>query len=219
MRQPYLVESWQGFLQQTVFLVSRGYHHYCLTRYPESKKERWTQIDRKLIGKYQTDKNRFQRARQKNKGLRNYYFFRWGNLAILMHTAGGLPPDVMHDDLFRDCRNKAERLLVAFGTVSLWVMPPEDPNNSGRTTVRMSREFYREFKNGLLEVAKRRDRRGLIYEFNKINGFPAWAGMIAQKKRLADFVIRTSRKHEIWPAINRDELRLVARRKPVPDWK
>jgi hypothetical protein len=65
----YQCRSWQGFVQQLVYLVSRGgYFYYCLVQYPLEKKEKWEKIDTKLIGKYQCDKSKYQRARNKNKG-------------------------------------------------------------------------------------------------------------------------------------------------------
>jgi len=138
---------------------------------------------------------------------------------MLMHTDGAQAPEVVHDDKFHDGRQKAERLLVDIGTMRYWVMPPGDQNNNGKATVRTHRGCYRELKEVMMEAAKRRSRQDLLNEFHKLNGLPAWAGIIEQKRRLADFVIRSSRKNEIWPPIKRDELKIITRRKPVPVWK
>ena len=103
-----------------------------------------------------------------------------------MHTEGDLPPGVCHDDKFCNNNKKKERLVIDVGTVLFWIMPQSDPNNDGRVTVRLSSEFYRDVKYGLWETAIKQDRKRLVYEFHKLNGFPAWAGIIQQKRRLSN---------------------------------
>lgn len=49
----YLYEptSWQGFVQQLQFLISRsGYRYFSVTYYPEHKKDKWEKIDQRAVG-------------------------------------------------------------------------------------------------------------------------------------------------------------------------
>jgi hypothetical protein len=43
-----------------------------------------------------------------------------------------------------------------------------------------------------------KDKGKRIKEFNKINGLPAWGGVIAQKRLLAAFTIKQARRHQVW---------------------
>ncbi|OOB74944.1 hypothetical protein AXF41_14110 [Clostridium haemolyticum] len=67
MKIQYLCGSWQGLIQQVVYLVSRGYYYHHIEYLPQKKSARFPKIDQKLIEKYKADKSKYQRARQKNK--------------------------------------------------------------------------------------------------------------------------------------------------------
>ncbi len=212
----YLCRSWQGLIQQLVYLVSRGYYHYCLIEYPLQKKEKWEKIDLKLINKYQCNKSKFQRARSKNKGNTNFYFIRYENAALILHTNGELLKNIAKDDIFHDCRNKKTRITIPIKTITLTIMPPGDPNHNG-VTVRLSKESYRGMKEHLKSVCQGQNRQIVIKEFNKLNGIPAWSGIIKQKKMLAEYTISQARKNFI--LIKKEDLRLNTSRKPYKVWK
>lgn len=104
-----LCGTWQGFIQQAVYLISRGYVFHLLMLYPEKKRDRFEDTDRKLITKYGADLSKFQRSRRKLKGLANFYFMRWDQTACVFMTPGKIPEGVHPDGGFRDSREKNGR--------------------------------------------------------------------------------------------------------------
>jgi DNA-binding cell septation regulator SpoVG len=213
----YRCRSWQGFVQQLVYLVSRGgYFYYCLVQYPLEKKEKWEKIDTKLIGKYQCDKSKYQRARNKNKGFINFYFIRYGHIALIMHTPGKLPEGITIDDPFFDCRDKKHRLNVPVGSMRLWIMPPGDPNHRS-VTVQLAKQSYRDIKASLSSVCRAQYKKAVIAEYDRLNGLPAWSGIVRQKRMLARYTVRQARKNCIPLQIN--ELRLNTRRTIYKVWQ
>ena len=97
----YLVTTWQGLLQQIVLYVGRGYYFAQIFKFPEKKRDKWPDIDNKLLAKFAADKSRFQRARQKNKGQINYVYLRWEQLGIVLHTYGDVAPGVRLEEIGR----------------------------------------------------------------------------------------------------------------------
>lgn len=211
----YRCRSWQGFLQQLVYLISRGYYYYCKVEYPLSKKEKWEKTDLKLIRKYNCNKSKFQRARLKNKGIANFYFIRYGHFAFILHTGGELLKDILKDDIFYDCRNKKTRMTIPVKTITFTIMPPGDPNHKG-VTVRLSKESYRDMKENLKSVCQSRNRHLIIKEYDKLNGIPAWSGIIKQKRMLANYTVSQAKKNLI--KIQKNELRIYTRRKIFKVW-
>lgn len=201
----YLCDRWQGFIQQTVFLIGRGYHFHCLAILPEKKKERWDEIDKKLIGKYQADKSKFQRARQKQKGTTNFFYLRWDNLALILHTKGVIADGIAYDDRFLDVRDKPLTISISENITLLVYV------ENGKVSVKLEKESYRGFKACIEDVCKLKDKRTIIREFDKINGLPAFSGIIDQKRRLATFTAKQAKKHQV--DLSPKELRVNTRRK------
>ncbi len=212
----YICSSWQGLLQQAVYLVSRGYYNYCLTQYPENKRDRWSCIDQKMIEKYRCNLSKYQRARFKNKGIANYYYLRWDALSLMMHTSGQLPEGITADDKFYDCKEKKNRLVIPIGIIKMQIMPPGDPNNI-RVTVRLTKESYRDVKSSLLSACRSQNKYMIIKEYDRLNGLPAWAGIVEQKRMIAGYVAHQARKNHIPLQIN--ELRINTYRKVYPVWQ
>ena len=107
----YLCIDWQGFIQQLVYQVSRGYWFYHYVKYPVAKEDRWRKIDEKLQKKYSTDRSKYVRARRKQKGLANFVFLRWRDHAVILHTMGTI--DVPnYDDKFT-ASSKSNNLPMA----------------------------------------------------------------------------------------------------------
>jgi len=71
------------------------------------------------------------------------------------------------------------------------------------TTVFLSRDTYRGLKAVLTETAckdnipKTLIAKLLLEEWNRINGFPAFAGVIEQKSQLLTYVVRLCKRHNI----------------------
>ena len=200
----YLCENWQGFLQMCVFLIGRGYRHYCHVVYPLRKRYKWEEIDRKLIQKYGTDKSKFQRSRSKKKGIANFYFLRWYDQAVIFRTAGEVSGAIINDDRFYDVTEKAMEVKVSD---DIKFRIPREKS----VTVRLTKDSYRGFKAVLWDVCASKDRRAIISEFDKINGIPSWKGIIAQKRMLAAYAVKQARQHHV--PLKRNKLRISTKRK------
>lgn len=209
MAYNYLTGSWQGFIQEIVFLVGQGYLFYHVAELPERKRDKWLEIDRKLIGKYKTEKSKFQRCRLKEKRVSNIFYLRYESTAIIMHTHGSID-HVLYDDKFSEICEKPMTLKVS-DNISLVVYV-----NDGVCSVRFSKETYAGFKAVIADVAKTKNRWEIMRTFNFINGIPAFSGIIEQKKRLALWTVKQSRKHQV--ALKKTDLRVNTRRKIYKVW-
>jgi len=139
----YLINSWQALIQMSIYLFSRGYWFYCVTIFPERKKDKWEKIDHKLITRYRCEKSKFQRARRKKKGLMNFYYLRWEAISLIFHTLG--KPDVVLEDRFVDVRKKPLEIQVS-DLISVVIY--RDQKN-GKFTCKLSKKTYRGFKHVL----------------------------------------------------------------------
>lgn len=99
-----------------MYLVSRGYFYHCVIYLPQKKTDKFLQIDQKLISKYAADKSKYQRARQKNKKIANFYYLRWENIAIIMHTLGSLD-GLEYDDKFTDISLKKGKINLGISNL------------------------------------------------------------------------------------------------------
>jgi len=208
----YEVVSWIGLIQIIVQLVGQGYFFWHLTYIPTEKfnafrPKRLAAVDEKIINKYKTRKNENQRAYAKSKGLANFYYLRWQNVIVILHTLGQIDPKIVYDDKFFDIRKTP--LILRVGEFSAYKI--QIVNNT--VNVVMEREFYRSIKAGLQEVAKTKNKFKMIKAFDRLNGIPAWSGIIKQKMSLAEFLVREAKKHSVQLSLN--DLRIVKKRTPV----
>jgi hypothetical protein len=192
-----------------VYLIGRGYYFYHVTELPERKRDRWLSIDRKLIGKYETEKSKFQRCRLKEKRIANFFYLRYESTAIIMHTQGSTD-HVLYDDKFSDICEKP-LTIKAGDNISLVIYV-----NDEVCSVRFTKETYVGFKAVIADVVKTKNRWEIMREFNLINGIPAYAGIIEQKKRLAAWTVKQARKHQV--ALKKADLRVNTRRKIYKVW-
>lgn len=84
----YLCKSWQDLLTAVKGLVVSGYFYYTVIELPSQKEDRFKQIDIKLIHKYKALYQKDVYYRRKIKGLANFRYVRFGNIAVILHTAG-----------------------------------------------------------------------------------------------------------------------------------
>ena len=198
----YLCMSWQGFLQQVVYQVSRGYLFYCLVEYREDKRDKWMTTDKKLIRKYQTDLSKDQRYRRKAKHLSNFVFLRWDKWAVILHTVGTIDVD-KYDDIFHaiDTRPLELRLNLCYRVHT---------GAKGEVTVHLTRDSYRGTKASLDHSIFQRRRDMLIKEFNQLNGLPCWGGIVQQKSQLLEHILRKAGKFGI--KVKRGDFRFTTRR-------
>ncbi|NYE08814.1 hypothetical protein F4694_005670 [Bacillus niacini] len=198
-QQNYLVSSWQGLIQLLVNLCGKGYYYYHITELPVNKKSKWGDIDAKFIGKYQTDKNKWQRHRQKRKGIANFYYLRWEHLVLVLHTEGMVPREFLYDDKFSDIRRSPVFLKIS--DLSAFEIQIVDK----KVSVTLSRDTYRGLKDMLYNVAKTKNKYKMKQTFNLINGFPAYKGVLGQKNQLAEYLVAQAKKNGI--LLKRIELR------------
>lgn len=220
MNTRYLVQSWQGLLQQLVYMVGRGYYFYHVVEYPMKKQAKWLSIDQKLIAKYEMGLSKFQRSRLKKKGYANFFFLRFEQIGFILHTLGEVKEGVQIDDHFYDIREKP--MIINVGTVSFSIKFVNKKGQSERVLyVSLEKGFYRGIKDHLAEIAKAKNKRQLIKEFEKINNFPAWAGVVAQKRRLLNYLLAEAKKHDIFFSQQdmQQHFKIKDVRKPVKVWK
>jgi hypothetical protein len=165
---------------------------------------KWQAIDEKLIKKYDAKKSKYQRARLKQKGIANFYFLRWHDQAVIFHTSGEISDAILYDDRFYYIYDRALEIRVS-ENISVKIAI----DNS--VTVRLTKESYKGIKAVLWDVCRTRNRKAILDEFNKLNGLPAWKGIVKQKKMLADYVQREVKRFHI--DIGKKELILNTRRK------
>jgi len=213
MGYTYEVQNWQGLLQQLVNYTSLGYTRYCAVEYPERKREQFSAIDRKIIAKYEADKSKDQRSRLKKKGFANFVFMRWDKFAWILQSPGVVRDDIVYDDIFHSMSGRP--LEVRVGPETLLVVGLFGRNNG--VSVKMSTETYCDVRAGLMEAAFSGDRSRCIREFNKLNGLPAWHGIVKQKVRLAQYLVKQARSHQM--KLSKKDLHIYTRRKVYPVWK
>jgi len=207
------VDSWQGVLQLLVNYTSLGYTKYSEVEYPERKRDRFSAIDRKIIEKYHADSSKDQRSRWKKKGYANFVFFRWDRYAWILQSPGKVRDDIVYDDIFHSFTSRP--IVVRAGQETRLVVGHFGRN--GGVSVKMATETYRNVKAGLMEVACTGDRSRCVREFDKLNGLPAWHGIVQQKVRLAEYLVKQARKHQV--KLSKKDLRINTRRKVYPVWK
>ncbi len=205
----YLCASWQGFLQQVVYQIARGYHHHCLTRLSEDKRDKWPLIDQKLIYKYQSVVSKDQRYRIKRAGRANVIYLRWEHCALLLMTDGA------HGDLDdRFCYINATPLTIQVSPI----IGLKIHYGAKGVTVHLAKDSYQGLKTILWDAARLVTRNPdlLKREFDKLNGLPCWGGIIEQKRQLLDYAL-TEAKRQGCP-LKRDEFRLNTRRHIYQVW-
>src|SRR5690625_4941401 len=187
-RYYYLCSSWKGFLQQIVSQLAFGYEYYHITIYPEKKKDKWLQIDKKLIHKYQTKKSKFQRSRIKAKGFVNFYFLRWENIAVILHSDGNISKDITYDDKFKNL-GKNPMLLKISERITFKIQISNIRNK--KIDVFLEKESYQNIKEQIYEIAiKTKRKENIINEFKKLNGLPSYRGINQQQSNLREAFLK-----------------------------
>lgn len=194
----YKPTSWQGLIQQIVFLITKGYGCFHITNYPENKQDKWDKIDLKLIEKYQTNMTRSMRYRNKEKKNANFMFLRYEGVAVILMATNEFKDSktqvnkgIVIDDEFFDIEKKD--MKIAIGRMSSFKIHKVN----GSVRVSMTNKMYKEVSTNLQEVAKLKNVSKVKYEFQKLNGLPCWAGIIEQKFMLLDVVVQELKRHNI----------------------
>ncbi|KAB2458505.1 hypothetical protein F8161_18910 [Bacillus cereus] len=209
--QQYLVSSWQAMLQMITNLCGKGYYHYHLTELPINKKQKWEEIDEKIIGKYKTDKSKWQRQRAKAKGVANFYYLRWKHILLIMHTEGEITEEITYDDRFIDVRQNP--IFFKISELTAFRIQKIDDK---KITVFLSSNTYKGLKDLIYNVAKTKNTFRMKETFNIINGFPAYSGILEQKNQLAKYLVSQAKKHNV--ELKRNGLRFNTKKKTVKNF-
>lgn len=200
----YKPTSWQGFVQQTHYLLSRaGYRYYCVTKYPEKKRDKWDKIDEKLINRYHTNISTKQRSTNKKNKNANFMFLRFEDTAIIFMATNKFEgvktkvrDGILIEDKFFDIQVKSLKLYFGRAT-SLKI----HYNEKQTLTVSMTEQMYQDQTARLyetaLKIAETRNIGLAHYEYSKLNGLPAWRGIIVQKLQLLETFVQELKRHNI----------------------
>jgi hypothetical protein len=83
--------------------------------------------------------------------------------------------------------------------------------DNGKTTVRLHKESYRTFKMMIEGYAKQQLKRKIIETIQKLNGIPAYRGVVEQKVLLVEYAVKQLTFHGT--LANKNEFRILKRRK------
>ena len=193
MKVDYLCKSWQFMLQKIIYLISKGYIYYSVGEIPLDKAYKARSIDKKIISKYDMDLSKDQRARRKKKGIANFYYIRWKNQFVILHTKGKINESVEIDDVFYNIREhrKGDKFKITIGKELIVniVLKNEKP------TVVLDKSTYRDIKTELDELVKTKQIKKLYKRFSMLNYIPAWSGIVKQKFLLQEEIYKSAKKY------------------------
>lgn len=176
-------------------------------------------IDRKLIEKYDCDKSKYERARLKKKKIANFYYLRFHNVFLILHTEGDIRDNIVYDDKFKDIRDKKSQISIKISdltTIDIF-MGAFKKGGTRKVTVKLNKSTYRGIKDSLYIAARTKNINLMKREFDKLNGYPAWSGIIEQKVKLAKYLEKQARSHRV--DLKKEDLRINCYRKPVTVFK
>jgi hypothetical protein len=157
--------SVEGFVQQLVNYLSKGYLFYVTGWIPEAKNPK--DVDRKLIGRYDLAISQWTRSRRKKAGRANAQYLRYGQFFVLIATHGRHLFFEREADQFKDVRE----VSIKFEGYSISYRP-STATGSWHASVRIDREPYLELKAYLVELATRRRADDLARVFRWIRFEP-----------------------------------------------
>jgi len=202
----YLCFSWQGLVQMMVYLVGRGYYHHMVVRYPEKKRARWPQIDKKMIATYGCGKSKYQRARAKKLGKARLMFLRWESVAVVLATDGVLSTKASRAG-FVDIRQRYARIPVS-ERVEFFIYVD---HATKRATARLTKDAYLGLKGEIEETCRYSKAWEIRRIVERMNGLPCWHGVLQQKINLAKLAVEWAGKSG--KRVRYSQFRLAMKRK------
>lgn len=214
----YLCKNWQYFIQQILYLANRGYYYFHVVNLPIAKQDKWEQIDCKLINKYHINKSKFQRSRQKAKGIANFYYYRCSSVAVILHTEGKIDEKFNYDDKFEDMRKNKKLIINVSEDIQLEVSLNKDKSTKEHNsyTIRFTDKCLSSIMIHLEIVVKRKNKANIIKEFNRLNGIPAYSGIVKQRVKLGKWLVGCCKHHQVslqYEELDIDTFRKVAENK------
>ncbi|MFJ7680440.1 hypothetical protein ACIQXQ_20715 [Peribacillus sp. NPDC097198] len=189
MSEKYLIGNWVSFVQQIQHLVSRGYGEFCLIKYPEKKAEKFLKIDRKLIDKYDANLNKDKSYYNKKRKLCNFKFLRWNDVGIILKTKGDVKDGIIVDDVFLSVKKKKIQVHVG-ETMTLNI----GYDGKGAVTVFIDNESFKIVKATAASYIDSSEYNKAINTFNNLNGLPSWGGIVSQKIKMKDHLVKKMKK-------------------------
>ena len=145
--------SLEGFIQQlAVSYVGRGYWFYTTGQIGPEKNP--TDVDDKLVEKYDITTKKWVRARRKSQGLANMQYIRFGSFFVLLATEGEHIFKERERGQIRDARRNA----IKFGGYQIAF-------RNGHVQVRIDDETYQLLKAYYVDLAIRRRKEFMIEQF------------------------------------------------------
>lgn len=210
MGEKYLIDNRLHFIQQVHHLMNFGYTNYFIGTYPIKKKQRFLEIDKKLISKYNMNLSKDRKYYRKKKDLCNYVFLRSREFYIILKTTG--KDDIEVDDNFVSIFEKplsipvSDRLLLTIFR-----------DGRKKITVKIEKESFREIRENLRFKLDNRRFNETSEKFNNLNGLPGFSGIVKQKIELKKYLLNHFKKNtlgnkEIYSRFD-DSLRINTKRK------
>lgn len=221
MKIDYLCHNWQFYIQQIVYLVGNGYYHYYVGEISLDKLDKTKRIDKKIIKKYKVDLTKDQRYRRKKNGLVNYYYLRWSNQFLILHTDG--KHDIELDDKFCDIRKKQTEINRLKVKVSAYmefnIAVTKKYKDKYGVTVGLSNMAYKELKVRIEKYIKLKQVKKLNGLFANLRGLPAWKGIVKQEYKLLEEVYILAKKYNLNKKVNGKYVNGIKYPKEYPDLK
>jgi len=165
--QRIVATSVEGFIQQLVSYITRGYRYYVVGEVPAGKS--LERIDEKLIERYGIDSKKWTRAKRKAQGLANLRYLRHGRFFVILATPGRHTFFLEERNIIQDI----QEVPIKFAGYSVSLRPggrrrdgSRDPKY--RAHVRIETARYRELKAYFTERARHRTAERLGAELWRV---------------------------------------------------
>ena len=170
--------------------MTHGYEFYCPILIPEKKADRAERVDKKILDKYPMLLwGKDQKYRAKKAGKANFAYVRWGRCAVILHTKG-LVPEVQDPDRFYHVRENPYTFPVGS-----WIEVKISPSKTGkRYTAYLTKQSYRNLKALLRENIEHRRLEVFEKYYKRLEGLPAFSGILGQMRELYRFCRSEIRK-------------------------
>jgi len=188
------VKDYRAFLQEIVRRFGHGYQLYSLTIYPLKKKDKWLQIDQKILSKYPIlGLSKYQRARRKRAGKLNAMMIRYNRYMLIQITLGKDDINITQEETFVDINRQKLILSNLYGSLSFRV-----GKKNNKITVWFAKDYWRDLKSHWAEKASKATPEAVREEWQKMDqACPSWAGVTHQKVILRTLITSTFKKRGI----------------------
>lgn len=211
----YEVEKFQGLIQQVLSLVTKGYTRIHVTYLPESKKNKWKEIDTKIYRSYHANLTRSQIYYRRDKNYKVYKYFRWENVIVLMSTDENDNPEIIEKDRFTDLKTAQKEIKI--GEHLSFVIYYDERK---KITARVGKGTVEYWKNNIKYHAKLKHKKSIQQEVFKINLIPPWSGVHKQKNEVRKFIIQQIDKNGVvFSKEEKNAIRFNTRRKQIKVFK